>query len=142
MMNLIVIGLLVLAIVMMSGCIKPETTVPTPSPTIEQPSEKVASSPTPKIEEQEGEKFIDQIDLSSWNPDSFKVSPDNRRIAYATKDGGKIVVLNGKKGTKYINLGKDLIFSPDGKHLAYGAYDGNKWFVVVDGLEGKNMMIL
>lgn len=44
MMNLIAIGSLVLAIVMMSGCIKSETTAPTPSPTIEHPSEKVASS--------------------------------------------------------------------------------------------------
>ncbi len=44
MMNLIAIGLLVLAIVMMSGCIKSETAAPTQSPTIERPLEKVAST--------------------------------------------------------------------------------------------------
>ncbi len=134
--DLLIIGLIVLIVVMISsisGCIKSETT----APTIEQPSEKVASSPTPKIEEQEGEKFIDKIDFSSGFPDSFKVSPDNRRIAYATMESGKIVVVDGKKEAKYINLGKDLIFSPNGKHLAYGAYDGNNWFVVMDGIEGK-----
>ncbi len=29
------------------------------------------------------------------------------------------------------------IFSPDSKRLAYAVPEGNKWFVVVDGKEGK-----
>lgn len=137
-MNLIVIGLLVLAIVMMSGCIKSETTAPTPSSTIEQPSEKAASSPTPKIEEQEGEKFIAKIDLSSWNPDSFKVSPDNRRLVYAAKEGGKwFLVVDDKEEKQYDSIGINIAFSPDSKRIAYVALEGAKMFVVVDGKEEK-----
>ncbi|MDL5502050.1 MAG: hypothetical protein QSU88_02435, partial [Candidatus Methanoperedens sp.] len=30
-----------------------------------------------------------------------------------------------------------LTFSPDGKRIAYAAREGDKWFVVVDGKEGK-----
>jgi hypothetical protein len=30
------------------------------------------------------EKLVAQIDFSSWLPETFRVSPDNKRIAYIT----------------------------------------------------------
>jgi hypothetical protein len=34
-------------------------------------------------------------------------------------------------------IAESLTVSPDNMHVAYGARKGNKWFVVVDGQEGK-----
>jgi len=85
------------------------------------------------------EKFITQIDFSSLIPESFKASPDGRRVAYVAKAGNKMfVVVDGKEEKRYDGIGKgSLIFSPDSKRVAYVAKSADKWFVVVDGKEEK-----
>jgi hypothetical protein len=84
------------------------------------------------------EKFVAQI-ISSWIADSFKVSPNSKRVACVAKEGNKwCVVVDGKEGKQYDNIGKGtLIFSPDSRRVAYMAKEGNKWCVVVDGKEEK-----
>jgi len=85
------------------------------------------------------ERFIAQVDFSSWIGESFKVSPDSKQVAYRAKIGEKqIVVVDGKEGEQYDGIGKDsLIFSPDSKRVACAAGIGEKWFIVVDGKEGE-----
>lgn len=92
------------------------------------------------------EKLIARIDVSSWIQETFKVSPDGRRIAYSVKVSkwfGLLgttwsVVVDGKEGKQYDRIGTGTpIFSPDSKRVAYGAQVGDKWFVVVDGREGQ-----
>ena len=89
------------------------------------------------------EKLIAQIDPSSWMRESFKVSPDSKRVAYVTQVGDKqFVVVNGKEGKQYDGIWWEPIFSPDSKRLAYVAVVGTgllgtKLFVVVGGKEGK-----
>jgi dipeptidyl aminopeptidase/acylaminoacyl peptidase len=85
------------------------------------------------------ERLIAQIDFSSWIQESFKVSPDSRRVAYMAQEGNKqFVVVDGKEEKKYDGIGEGtLIFSPDSRRVAYVAQEGNKWVVVVDGKEEK-----
>ena len=85
------------------------------------------------------ERFIAQIDPSSWIKESFKVSPDSKRVAYAAGVGDKwFVVVDGKEEKQYDGIGEGTpIFSPDSKRVAYAAQVGNKRFVVVDGKEEK-----
>jgi len=84
------------------------------------------------------ERLIDQIDFSSWERLSFRVSPDCKRIAYAATKGGKFfIVVDGQEDkTSYDNVSSPL-FSPDSQRVAYTARDGDKVFVVVDGVESK-----
>ena len=85
----------------------------------------------------ESEKLITKIDFSTWISESFTVSPDGRRVAYAARMGGKrMVVVDGAEGKLYDNVAAP-IFSPGGKRVAYGALMGDKRLVVVDGAEGK-----
>lgn len=81
------------------------------------------------------ERIIAQIDFFSLIPFTFRVSPDNKRIAYGVDIGNKrFVVVDGKEEKKYDNIGIDtLIFSPDSRRLAYAARIGNKECVIVDG---------
>ena len=85
------------------------------------------------------ERPITQISFSSWIQETFRVSPDNRRVAYVIKVGNKqCVVVDGKEEKQYDGIGANsLIFSPDSKRVAYGARLGNNWFVVVDRKEKK-----
>jgi len=84
------------------------------------------------------ETLIAQIDAPSFIPESFRASPDRRRVAYvAQADDKQSVVVNRKKQNEYdATGGNTLIFSPDGKRVAYAARLGEKWLVVVDGKEG------
>lgn len=85
------------------------------------------------------ERLIAQIDSSSWIAETFKVSQDNKRIAYSARIGEKwFVVVDGEEGKQYDGIMEGTpIFSPDSKRVAYGANVDEKCFVVVDGKEGK-----
>jgi Tol biopolymer transport system component len=81
------------------------------------------------------ERLVAQIDSSSWLQESFKVSPNGRRMACAARVGNKrCVVVDGKEEEQYDDIGgTNLLFSPDSKRFAYKARTGNSYFVVVDG---------
>lgn len=58
--------------------------------------------------------------------------------AYVVKRGEKWhVVLNGKLGPAYDQIGNNIIFSRDKKHVLYRASRGRYDFIVLDGVEGK-----
>jgi roadblock/LC7 domain-containing protein len=83
--------------------------------------------------------LVAKINLTSWIPESFIVSPDNKHVAYTAKSNTEqFVVIDGKEGRRYGGIGKgSLIFSPDSKRVAYGAGIDNKQFIVTNGSEGK-----
>jgi Tol biopolymer transport system component len=74
-------------------------------------------------------------------------SPDSSQLAYKAWDNDamkEVVFLNGEKIgecrgiVKRSGVDSGLVFSPDGKRLAYLAFtDDGKYFVVVNGKEGK-----
>jgi len=83
---------------------------------------------------------------------SFAFSPDGKRFIYAAKKGKKYVaVVDGVESKEYDGLWWPSIFSPvkyngrhwftpfspDSKRVAYFAQRDGKWFVVVDGVEGR-----
>jgi len=86
------------------------------------------------------EKHIVEIDFSSWKDESFTVSSDSKRMAYAARVGDKwFVVADGKEEKHYDGIVQgSLIFSPDSKRVMYAARVGDKWFVVADGKEEKH----
>ncbi len=96
-------------------------------------------SPDANVSRAASETLIADIDFSSRFPDSFRVSPNGRRVAYLTQAGDKqSAVVDGKEGREYDGIGTGtLIFSPDSKRQTYSACVGEKWLVVVDGKEGK-----
>jgi hypothetical protein len=48
------------------------------------------------------ERFIAKIDFSSWIQETFRVSPDNRRVAYVAWARNKqFVVVDGKEEKQY-----------------------------------------
>ncbi|MGB2769969.1 MAG: hypothetical protein WBC88_09625, partial [Candidatus Zixiibacteriota bacterium] len=52
------------------------------------------------------ERLLDRIDYSSWIAESFKASPDSRRIAYTAKvEGMCTVVVDGEEGEEYHGIG-------------------------------------
>ena len=81
-------------------------------------------------------------------------SPDSQHVAYAAREADKwFVVVDGKEQKPYDdiegprnNFALSLsstnpsgpVFGPDSRRVAYGAREGEKWFVVVDGKEGKS----
>jgi len=85
------------------------------------------------------ERLIAPIDSSIWLPDTFRISPDRKRVAYAAQiDDKQLVVLDGIDGRLFDKIMKgSLIFSWDSKRFAYIAKEGNKQIVVVDGAEDK-----
>ena len=85
------------------------------------------------------ERPVAQIDVSSWIPKSFRVSPDSKRVVCAAQVGNKqFVVVDGNEGKHYDGIMEGYpIFSLDSKRVAYVARVGNKWLVVVDGKEEK-----
>ncbi len=66
------------------------------------------------------ERFIVQIDFSSWISESFKVSPDSKRVAYAAGVDDKwFVVVDGEEGKEYdgfVGGGRIIFDSPDSLH--------------------------
>ena len=54
------------------------------------------SASTPETNREVSESLIGQIDISSWIQESFRVSPDNKRVTYAAQVGNKpFVVVSG-----------------------------------------------
>jgi hypothetical protein len=51
------------------------------------------------------------------------------------------VIVDGKEGKRYDNLGF-LVFSQDSSRIVYAAQETKKWFVVIDGKEGKSTIAL
>jgi len=65
-------------------------------------------------------------------------SLDSSRLAYVALSGKQeLVVVDGKEGARYDEIGSFPIFSPDSKKVAYMAKKGGQWLVVVNGVEGK-----
>ncbi len=90
------------------------------------------------VDGEQGEKYDEITDL--------KFSPDGKRYAYAAwTDAGSdrymCVVLDGKEQKNYRWI-MNITFSPDSKRLAYiaGLKGGWSQCVVVDGIEGKNIL--
>ncbi len=81
------------------------------------------------------ERLITQIDFSSWIRESFKVSPDSKRVVYAARVGKKwLVVVNGKEGKRYDGIvGKIIFDSSDSLH--YLAQKGEAIFLVEERIE-------
>ena len=95
------------------------------------------SASTPEANREVSESIIAQIDSSSWIQESFRVSPDNQRVAYVARVGNKqLVAVDGVEGKQYDGTSTP-VFSPDSQRVAYAAQVGNKQLVVVDGVEGK-----
>ncbi len=78
----------------------------------------------------------------NWH--SWRMSPDNERIAYAAERGDKwVMVVDGVAGQEYdqITIGKrwfdtDFVaFSPDSRRVAHTARRAQDWFIVIDGIE-------
>lgn len=70
-----------------------------------------------------------------------KFSPNGQHVAYFASDDGVawFLLLDGNRKMSYEEVGHDsLAFSPDSERIAYAARRGSKWFVVVDGREGKH----
>jgi Tol biopolymer transport system component len=83
--------------------------------------------------------LVDTIDFSKWRPDTFAVSPDGMRMAYASleESGRGHMVIDGKAGKGYAGLAGKPAFSPDSRRMAYIAMNTqNQWVVAVD--DGEN----
>ncbi|MHC5080490.1 MAG: WD40 repeat domain-containing protein [Planctomycetota bacterium] len=79
------------------------------------------------------ESFVVQVDMHSWNRETFRVSPDVRRFAYASRrPGGWRMVVDGREGELFHEI-LAPVFSGDGKRIAYWAQRDGKRYVVVDG---------
>ena len=67
---------------------------------------------------------------------SFTLSPDDRHVAYITRDR-RNVVLDGLAQSTFDRTAVPLCFSPDSAHLAYVAVTAGRLTMVVDGVAGK-----
>ena len=66
-----------------------------------------------------------------------KFSEDGQHYAYsAQKEGGWVMVLDGKEGKQYDRV-SDPGFSPDGSKFYYRAFQGQDYIVVVNDAESK-----
>ena len=86
------------------------------------------------------ERFIVQIDFSSWIQESFRVSPDSRRVAYGAGVGNKwFVVVDGKEEKQYDKIfiaggGKVIFDSPDSFHYL-ALKEGSKIYLVEERIK-------
>jgi hypothetical protein len=82
-------------------------------------------------------RLVDQTGLP-WMQESVKVSPDNKRLAYAVgRAEQQMVVVDGQVSPPYDGIAENsLRFSPDSKRLVYGTRKGKQW-MVVDGQAGE-----
>ena len=95
-------------------------------------------APTPALDRTLSESLICQIDPLTWlGIESLKVSPDNKRVAYAAQVGNQsFFIVDGVEQQPYIGVGTaSLVFSPDNQRVAYVAQVDNQQIVVLDGSE-------
>ena len=72
-------------------------------------------------------RLVAQIDLSSWIQESFKVSSDNKRVAYVARVNNKwFVVVDGKEGEKHC-----VIVTIGGGRIIFSSPDSLNYFVVI-----------
>ncbi len=83
--------------------------------------------------------LITQVDFSSWIRATFRISPDNRRVAFAARTGHKrLVVVDGENGKEYDNIMDGTpVFSSNSQRIAYAALEDNEIFMVVDENEER-----
>ncbi len=85
------------------------------------------------------ERLVAQIDFFSWIPESFKVSPDSKRVAYAAQVGKKwLVVVDGKEGKQYdgiVTIGGGKIVFDTPTNLHYLALKGDSIYLVEEMIE-------
>ena len=85
------------------------------------------------------ERHVVQIDFSSWPQESFKVSPDNKRVAGIARVENKwFVVVNENEGRRYDGIvsvrGGRLVFDlPDTLH--YLVAKGSDIYLVEERIE-------
>ena len=62
----------------------------------------------------------------------------NRRSASSMASFRPVVVVDGREEKLYDRIWTGgVFFSPDSRRVAYGAQAGDKWFVVIDGVDGR-----
>ena len=88
-------------------------------------------------------RSICNIDKKSYREGYYKVSPNNKRLAYSSSVVGEIksyVVLDGKKQKDYFLISyPSFSFSPDSQHFAYVVVNKDKkWHVIVDKKEQQD----
>lgn len=74
-----------------------------------------------------------RVDFDTLHPESLRISPDCRRVAFAVFTGrGMSMVTDLAEPEEYDKL-SPVVFSPDSKHYAYVAETRTRQVVVVDG---------
>jgi hypothetical protein len=86
------------------------------------------------------EQIYIPIDISVYMPNTLKISPNKKRIAYiAEVNSKKMVVVDGISGQLFDDVfASTLKFSEDSKRFAYIAVIGDEQLVVTDGLEERH----
>ncbi|MFW5799028.1 MAG: hypothetical protein ACOCXX_05160 [Planctomycetota bacterium] len=74
-----------------------------------------------------------RVDFDALHPESLRISPDCRRVAFAVFTGrGMSMVTDRAEPEEYDKL-SPVVFSPDSSHYAYVAETRGRQVVVVDG---------
>lgn len=100
-----------------------------------RPASDKADQPLSRIKE--SFYFTIPAEQESFDPLTFKASPDGRSFAYVLRNGNQVgVVLNGRAEPLYDAV-TFTSFSPDGQKFAYGVKIGGQEKVVIDGVAGQ-----
>jgi hypothetical protein len=91
------------------------------------------------------ETLIARSDSSSWIPDSLRIGPNGKRVAYGTKAGNRWrVVIDGKEGKHYdgivLRAGGRVVFdSSDSLH--YLAVKGDSIYLVEEKIRNTGVTL-